>query len=1199
MTSRYVGKNWFENLAWLTTWLENGPPVCFLQGFSGVGKTTLVNELINHADKSKRWDLSVPHVIADKATPSIKEELMELATLLSQYGFKQMEEVLFEHNSPNLAFALEKILRHPVIIVLDESQRWFKANSGSPLPELESILDFLRTRQRLPGRLLLVSDREVEEARWSEWTPIRKLAKPTKDEAIHLLELRVTESGVLLDISEARKLELVQDLDFNPRAIQALVSALRYASLDELIESNPSLWSVKDREVSAEFLRKLEEDILQRTIKHLDKNYQQKLQRLSVYRRGFDLKAIESVCDDKKEMAREVRKVLISHYFLNNNLKFLLLNPIVREISLVHLKTRPIEFKKSHAEAANYYARPFRSQKIIEGQKKLSLAFAELRYHLIQSENEIELKNISQKFTNHLRHDIKFNVSVPSDSEELSERIGVLSVLLELEESKDLAYHLARCLEARRKEGDIDKAITYAKKSLDNERASHWIFLANLLHSNSFSTEAIELLKQGIEKIPPDKNVVALYHRYADLLVNIDKVDEAVSLLKQGVEKIPPDKNVIALYHRYADLLVNIDKVDEAVSLLKQGVEKIPPDNAVAEVYQRCSRLLASTDKIDEAVHMLKDGITKIPSDKNVVALYHCCADLLADAGKFDEAIFLLKSGITKIPSDKNVVELYHRCANLLANAGKLDEALALLKDGVEKIPPDKNVVALYQLYSDLLADTGKVDEAVHLLKDGIAKIPPDKAVVALYYLCADLLDDKNETDSAISLLKEGVKKIPSDKGLFSIYQKLGSLAIKKNKYYEAMKFYIDAFHEITTKFEKLQFIELALYSSTSIDNGIQRILDELVNYDDCEPQKILGMALQDQLNEQWANAADRIQAARGSYSSYLAFSRVEAYSYLALGQIDKAWQILKELPNLKMEKEQPHVWLTAFIHLRRKNKDQAKVALEAYLGRVINEDKELNEDFLLKLWDGQITEVNSGFLCFYYPIIPVSLTGKYTSIKKLPFTEPVLVESRSSDQTKQLEIYVSYAWGEDGTENGKQREAIVDQLCQKLNSNGKQIGRDKDRIKSGDSIEEFANEIAKAKYVVAVISEKSLQSEWCMLYELYQAYKRCGERRAEFQKKIIALVMDDAKDLIGNSGKSIEQAKFWQTKHRELSENLKQINPDRKGSHHLWEKLDKMEEMYKKLPDMLDAIRDIAMKRGYEEILKNNFAEVIERVSK
>jgi hypothetical protein len=254
--------------------------------------------------------------------------MMELSEKLSQQGLPEMEEILLGEANPNIAFALEKALRRPVAIILDESQRFFVKDSGSPLPEWNAVLAHLRNRPTLPGRLLLLSDRMVEHARWSEAFPIRTLAKFEPEEALEVFDDRLQSGQVNEEIALERKQDLVRVLDYNPRAIEALVSALAYDTLDEIMGSNPGLWDVHDREVSREFLNKLERDLMERTMAHLDAAHHQRLLRLAVHRKSFKKQALEIVCGSKDASA-ELRVVLVARFLLNHYGGTFALNPIV------------------------------------------------------------------------------------------------------------------------------------------------------------------------------------------------------------------------------------------------------------------------------------------------------------------------------------------------------------------------------------------------------------------------------------------------------------------------------------------------------------------------------------------------------------------------------------------------------------------------------------------------------------------------------------------------------------------------------------------------------------------------------------------------------------------------------------------------------------------------------------------------------
>jgi len=1090
MHKRYVGRNRGENLDWfLNVWLTNGPPVCFLQGFSGVGKTDLARDLRDTAEKQKCWEQAVINEIADRPTPSVIESLMELSATLSRQGLPEMERVLFEETNPNLAFALEKALQRPVIIILDEAQRFFKADSGSPLPEMNGILSFLRNRQNLPGRLLLLSDRLVENARWSEWIPIRTLTKLEPEEAIEALENKLKDSAVALDVPLDRKQDLVKALDYNPRAIEALVGALAYDSLDEIIGSKPGLWDTEDRVVSREFLDALERDLLERTLKHLDMAHQKKLWRLAVHRRSFKREALEKICRSKDE-AGNLRTILVTRYLINFRSGALSLNPIVREISLGHLKKEPTECKQAHSGAADYHLRHFKAKQIVGSQTRLGESFAELRYHLVQAGRGAEIRDIGHRFTDHLKQEIKSVSPVPKDPEELDERIGVLSVLLEGGGAKGLEYHLARCLQTRGKPGDIEQAVIHADRATGvGAPEASWTLLAKLKHQ--------------------------------------------------------------------------ADGVDAAMRTIRSGLQTMADPDVASPLYQLGAEILSGAGKTDEAVALLKDGIKVIPADKNLFSLYQSCAELLGRAGKTDEAVALLKDGI-KVPGMTSLSSLYQSCAELLGRAGKTDEAVALLKDGI--------------------------------------KVPGMTSLSSLYQSCAELLGRAGKTDEAVALLKDGIKVIPADKNLFSLYQSLGEAFCRAGKPGEAIAAQIEGMERIPARFNGWKMAEGALLLSVGAGESAQlaSILSAAGAAALSRHQLSLGKVLDYQDRGDWVAAAEHARTSRVEFPRYFALAAQEAFCCLAVGDAEGANRSLSEFPNVVFGTGEPHGWLTAFVHLRRGARSEASVALAEYLGRPVDESRELNETFLLRLWDQQEVSPASSRLCFHFPILPVTLTGLNQTVRRVPFAKHVFPSQVTPTPVVDLpartatpEIYVSYAWGEDSTEPGRKREEIVNRLCAVVEGSGRVIGRDKDRMRGGDSIDRFAQEISKAKRIVAVISEKSLHSEFCMAHELFRAFRRCDYQRAEFQEKVIALVMDDAQPLLKDNLSVVALAKVWQERLERLRAELQSVDPTRKSAD-LWVFVDTMEEMCPRLPAMLGALRDIVMKRGFDEIVGDGFQEVI-----
>ena len=187
--------------------------------------------------------------------------------------------------------------------------------------------------------------------------------------------------------------------------------------------------------------------------------------------------------------------------------------------------------------------------------------------------------------------------------------------------------------------------------------------------------------------------------------------------------------------------------------------------------------------------------------------------------------------------------------------------------------------------------------------------------------------------------------------------------------------------------------------------------------------------------------------------------------------------------------------------------------------------------------------------------------------------------------------VYVSYAWGDDETDAGKERELIVDKLCEVLKKyDGIKVGRDKSRQKFGDSIEGFAAEIAMADIMFAVVSKKYLRSYHCMVEELHQAFRRVNYNREEFGKKVCLVLLDDAKPDINVSQDLIDH---WDRLSQERDSKLQRTDPGKTKSPHGWTSLENIEAMKSRMIDMLSALTDPVLPRGYDQITLNDFQEL------
>jgi len=95
-------------------------------------------------------------------------------------------------------------------------------------------------------------------------------------------------------------------------------------------------------------------------------------------------------------------------------------------------------------------------------------------------------------------------------------------------------------------------------------------------------------------------------------------------------------------------------------------------------------------------------------------------------------------------------------------------------------------------------------------------------------------------------------------------------------------------------------------------------------------------------------------------------------------------------------------------------------------------------------------------------------------------------------------ELFISYAWGDDSSEDAWKHTGVVDRLCETLRKDSWNIIRDKNAMRSGDLISDFVKLISQADHVIVVLSDKYLRSPYCMT-ELHAIYQRLVGEKGNF----------------------------------------------------------------------------------------------------
>jgi hypothetical protein len=181
-----------------------------------------------------------------------------------------------------------------------------------------------------------------------------------------------------------------------------------------------------------------------------------------------------------------------------------------------------------------------------------------------------------------------------------------------------------------------------------------------------------------------------------------------------------------------------------------------------------------------------------------------------------------------------------------------------------------------------------------------------------------------------------------------------------------------------------------------------------------------------------------------------------------------------------------------------------------------------------------------------------------------------------------QHEIFVSYAWK-------RESEALVDRLCQSFAAKGYKILRDKSAMTYKDSIKSFMDSIGRGKFIMAVVSDKYMKSEYCM-YEAYRMFQSPA-----FRERVFPIVLPDA-DIFSMRGQ-VAYLRYWQTEYGNLEAEYKLVassSPTMVAP--LTERLRDIEVTTRFINDFMAAVSDMNVLTSQIH-LESNFSQLISKI--
>ncbi|WP_439656991.1 tetratricopeptide repeat protein [Lentzea sp. HUAS TT2] len=762
-SSRSKLSHWLRN-----EWLTNGPNVCCVQGFSGVGKSFLADKLI--------IDSGLPSALIE--VPTSRMQFDDATLVISEFLDRDLGVRI--PLGGDFSNSLIDLLRSQTLLVIDDFQNCLD-DSGRMLPGYEELVSRLRP-SRHRGRILLLSSRAVLEEEL-EHVQVRTLPSFDTSEGIGALTRWLAESGRQAEVPHDRMEDVVSWLGGNARALKTLVASLRKWPLDELINLSPASWEMRGNRISQTLVRYLETQLVRKTLSAISEHSQDALQRISVYRRSFNREQILAQIQSSLDSAIND---LEDNFLIERRRRWYSMNPVAREVAAAKLRKDGRRLMASHRVAADYYMRPFKARRTTPGRNAAN--FIEARYHLTATGDEHKLADISQLYSLHLERVYKAETQIPLDADEISEQCAVLEGALSAgSPSAGMHVYLAKLYLARNRNDDTDRAAnelinaailprcpkeawltllrlgrtaSVQRLIADNGPALDlevFLLLGRLLFRSGRLDEAVAALIDGTKRLKNPLDSPSLYEAAAKMLNAAGKSTDAIDLLRAGIEQLREHPGTVLLYRQISETLVRQGRHDEAVQITKNGVNDFGNSPESLALRIEVVRILRLSGRHADELQKVSENLAKLEGVPNSADLYTRVSKILVDVGLLDTAVHLLRSGIDSLQAHSGAVGLCNAAGTLLANAGRTSEALDLISKGAASLRAHPNVASLYRHTSDLMIAVGRADEVLLWLDDSRIRLDLSQITSTLSEIAGEVTSRISRADAAAA----DIPKIP------------------------------------------------------------------------------------------------------------------------------------------------------------------------------------------------------------------------------------------------------------------------------------------------------------------------------------------------------------------------------------------------------------------------------------------------------
>jgi internalin A len=170
-----------------------------------------------------------------------------------------------------------------------------------------------------------------------------------------------------------------------------------------------------------------------------------------------------------------------------------------------------------------------------------------------------------------------------------------------------------------------------------------------------------------------------------------------------------------------------------------------------------------------------------------------------------------------------------------------------------------------------------------------------------------------------------------------------------------------------------------------------------------------------------------------------------------------------------------------------------------------------------------------------------------------------------------QREFFVSYAWG-DETPEGRERVAPVDAVCAAARERGMEVLRDRDVLHPGDRISRFMARIGGGDRILVVLSDKYLQSPYCM-FELFEIWRNSDRDPEAMLERLRIFALPDAR--YSSIADRLDWAGYWSEERDKINQRIAKYGADKLADRDL-PALKQIAEFSHNVGNVLAALADV-----------------------